>query len=257
MCNPVQLSYFVGVETLASANPKSDPMSFNLIAGAAAVVALFVPVLLILAGRLYTNRSLLVLFVYYLFTGVYNLMDLDVIPATALFKRHAGVAFNYLDTPMMLVVLLFFCNQKWKRNLVLLALALFMVFEIIIAFRFGLAVQSSVYLLGPGTVLILLLSIFFFSHYGKICIVQGRGLGKTLMLVSIIFFYTSFLILYYLHYLLHTPAEADEFLIYYISVFIAAVVMSTGLVSIIRRARAIREWQLTRKELALFFDSQA
>lgn len=230
-------------------------MNINLITGALATTALFVPVLLVLAGRLFTNGSLLSLAVYYLFTGLYNLMDLNVLPAVPLFKRQAAVLFNYLDAPLMLMVLLFFCNSAWKRNLVLLALFLFLIFEAIILFWFGLQVQSSVYLLGPGVVLILILSVFFFLHYGKVTIVQRRGQGRTYMLVSIIFSYASFLILYYLHYLMHTPATADVFLIYYIGTFISSVIMSIGLVWIIRRTRAIREQQLTRKELALFFDN--
>ena len=229
-------------------------MHTNLITGAVAVVALFGPVFIIAAGRLFTNGSLLALFIYYLLTGLYNLMDLDLIPATPHIKQQAGIVFNYLDTPLMLIVLLFFCNDTWKRKLVQLLLVLFLLFEVFIALRFGMGIQSSVYLLGPGTVLILLLSLLFFSHYGKMTIVRGKGQGKTYMLASIAFSYATFLILYYLHYLVRTSAEADVFLIYYTGVFISATVMCVGLLWIIRRTREIRERQLTRKELALFFD---
>ncbi len=225
-----------------------------MIAGIAATLALFGPVVLILAGRLLSNGSLLALFIYYLLSGIYNIMDLGGIPATPQFRRTAGIIFNYLDAPIMLVVLLFFCNEVWKRRLVLLALVLFVCFEVIIALWFRLSVQSSVYLLGPGTLLILGLSISFFSHYGKVTIVKGKGHGKTYMLISIAFSYATFLILYYLHYLAHTPAESDVFLIYYIGLFISSVIMCIGLAWIIRRTREIQERQLTRKELALFFD---
>lgn len=229
-------------------------MNLNLIAGTAATVALFIPVLLILAGRLFTNGSLLSLFIYYLFTGLYNLIELGVIRLAPLLRRNGAVAFNYLDAPLMLIVLLFFCNEKWKRSLVLATLMFFTLYEVLIGLHFGLDVQSSVYLLGPGILLVLGFSIYFFAYYGKMCIVQNRGTGKTLMLVSILFSYGCFLVLYYLDYLQHTSARADIFLIYYISIFLSAVTMSIGLIWIIKRTRAMKELQLTRRELALFFD---
>ena len=229
-------------------------MNFNLIAGTAATVALFIPVVLILAGRLFTNGSLFSLFIYYLFTGLYNLVELGVIELSPLQKHNASVLFNYLDAPLMFLVLLYFCNERWKRKLVLAAMVVFGLYEVIIGICFGLDPQSSVYLLGPGVVLVLAFSIYFFAHYGRLCIEQNKGIGKTLMLVSILFCYGCFLVLYYLDYLVHTPDMADVFLIYYISIFISAMIMSVGLFWIIKRSRTMKELQLTRKELALFFD---
>ena len=229
-------------------------MDFNFVAGAATTVALLLPVLLIVIGCLFQNGSLLALFIYYLFTAVYNLMTLDVIQLTLLEKRQAAIAVNYLDTPLMLIALLFFCNEKWKKLMVLATLAVFLIFELIIGYLFGMDIKSSTYLLGPGTLVVLSFAIFFFVHYGKSTIVHGKNTGKTLMLVAILFSYGSFLLLYYLNYLIRTKAIDDVFLMYYISVFISAVIMSIGLVSIIKRNREIQELQTTRKELALFFN---
>jgi hypothetical protein len=228
-------------------------MTLNFLAGAAATTALFVPVLLVLYGRLFKNGSLLALFTYYLLAGLYNAMTLEAIPVSPVFLQNSAVVFNYLDTLLMLLVLLFFCNTPNKRRMVLYAFFLFAAFEAVIAFLYGLNVDSSTYILGPGTLLILSLSMFFFAQYGKLTVVKGKGRGKTLMLVSLLFSYGCFLVLYYLHYLLKTPAVADVFFIYYIVTFIATVVMSLGLVWVIKRTREINERQTTRKELALFF----
>jgi len=230
-------------------------MNFNLMVGTITTVVLFLPPLLIAGGRLISNGSLLGLFFYYLFTAIYNLMTLNFMNLPLLVKRYAAVCFNYLDTPLMLLILLFFCNERWKRRLVFVALAFFLLYEIAIGILFRLDVESSVYLLGPGTLLILGLSIFFFTHYGKITIVHGKEVGKTFMLVSILFSYGCFLVLYYLHYLLRTPAVADVFLIYYIDVLLSTILMSIGLFWLIKRNRELKELQITRKELALFFDN--
>lgn len=230
-------------------------MQFNFVAGAIAAVALFIPVLLILAGQLFKNGSLLALCIYYTFTALYILTALEVVRLPQLFTQNAPAAFNYLDAPLMLMALLFFSNEAWKRRLVWIALALYIVFESVIGVLFGLGKKSSTYLLGPGTILVLSLTIFFFAHYGKISIVQGKSVGKTFMLVAILFLYGCYLMLYYLHYLQHSPDIADLFLIYYIGQFFSAVLMSIGLVWLIRRSREIKSLQQTRKELALFFDN--
>jgi hypothetical protein len=62
-------------------------MQFNFIAGAAAAVALFTPVLLILTGQLFKNGSLLALLFYYLLTGLYVLTTLAVITLPPHLKR--------------------------------------------------------------------------------------------------------------------------------------------------------------------------
>ena len=229
-------------------------MDANLVAGMAAAVALFIPVLLILAGRLFKNGSLLALLLYYLFTALYSLTLLKVLAPPASLRQDIAVVLNYLDAPLMLLALLFFCSESRQRKLVLAILALYIVFEIVIAAAFGLQVRSSVYLLGPGILLILSFSIYFFSHYGKITIMQGKGIGKTLMLASMLFTYTCFLVIYYLHYLERTPAVNDVVLLYFIVLFISAVTMSIGLIWIVKRAREIKALNMTRKELALFFD---
>jgi hypothetical protein len=228
-------------------------MTLNLVAGAAATTALFVPAILVVYGRLFKNGSLLALFFYYLLAGLYNAMTLKAIPVSLPFLQNAAVVFNYLDTLLMLVVLLFFCNVHWKRRMVIGSFILFAAFEAVIAVLYGLDEKSSTYILGPGTLLILGLSIFFFAQYGKLTVVKGKVRGKTLMLVSLLFSYGCFLVLYYLHYLVQTPAVADVFFIYYMVTFIATVLMSLGLLWVIKRTREINERQTTRKELALFF----
>lgn len=229
-------------------------MNFYFVAGAAATLALFVPVLLLFASRLFKNSSLLALLIYYFITGLYHLMALHILKLPANVQQQAAVFINYLDAPLVLVVLLFFCNSQWKRRLVLMILVLYMAFEIVVALWLGLQSASSVYLLGPGILIILSLSIYFFVHYGKVTIVQGKSLGKTMMLVSFIFSYGCFSIIYYLHYILKTNAVGDVFIIYFLINFISAVFMIIGLYHIVKCACKINELQLTRRELALFFE---
>ena len=201
-------------------------MNFNQIAGIAAAAALFIPVLLILAGRLLTNGSLLALFLYHVLAGCYSLVDLNVISLTPSCRHAVAAIINYLDAPLMLLAFLFFCNEGWQAPAGAAGPYIDRVIRGNYCVSFGLTVQTNMYLLGPGTLLVLILALYFFAYYGKLSIVQGKGYGKTFMLVSIIFSYASFLIPYYLYYMVRTPALEDVFLIYNISVFIAFAFMS-------------------------------
>jgi EamA domain-containing membrane protein RarD len=75
------------------------------------------------------------------------------------------------------------------------------------------------------------------------------------MLVSILFAYGCFGIIYFLHYIQKTPATADVFLVYYMVVTISSIIMAAGLVWVHKRKKQIKEVQLTRKELATFFNA--
>ena len=229
-------------------------MNWNIIAGTASTIALFLPVLLIIFFRLFKKGSLLVLSLYYLSTGIYNLMSLGVLDVTASVRQVFGTLNNFMDAPFMLIVLLFFCLEKWQTRVIYVTLAAFVIFEIIVFQYTGITSQSSTYILGPNVLIILTYSIYFFLHYGKVTIVHGKGVGKTFMLVAILFSYGCFGVIYYLYYILHHPKVDDVFLIYYIVTFISALLMCIGLFWVHRRSRKIEEIQLTRKELTLFFN---
>ena len=231
-------------------------MTWNNLIGAASTIALFVPVLLICLYRLYRNSSLLLLSVYYLLQGIYNLMSLGRMPGSPKFVQLFGIAYNYIDIPLMLLVLLFFCPVKWTRQVIYFTLGLFLLFEVYVAFLYGLQPQSSLYILGPGTFIILLYSLYFFIHYAKLSIAKGKSMGKTLMLGALLFSYSLFALIYYLHYIEKTPAVADVFLVYYIVTFISCGVMCLGLVRVYKRIGQLQELQQIRRELALFFDYQ-
>lgn len=230
-------------------------MNPNNVAGLISTIALLVPILLILWYKLYYNTSLLALLFSYAFSFVYNLMTLKLLTVTTGVKKVFSVASNYLDVPLMLLALLFFCVDGARKKIIYITLAAYLLYEAVILFYFRLQPDSSTYVLGPGTLIILTYSIYFFKHYGKITIVHGKSVGKTFMLVSLLFSYGCFAIIYFLYYIQRTPAVADVFLIYYIVTFIAAVLMIIGLVWVCKRTRQIEEIQLARKELALFFEN--
>jgi len=230
-------------------------MNWNAIIGIAATLALFLPVALIIAFRLYYNRSLQALLIYNFFGLIYNLMVQGIITMPVIARKIFGTAYNYLDTPLMLLFLIFFCTGTCRIKVIFRVLIFFLFYEMIIGFIYGFSPQANVYVLGPGIIIILFFSIIFFIRQIKMTIVYSKGLGKTLMLASVVFSYGCFFLIYIFHYIQKIDAVKDIFLLYYIASFITSVLMSFGLVFINRHLKQLDEVKVARKELQMFFNT--
>ena len=230
-------------------------MNVSSILGILCAVAFIIPALIILSSRLLINISLIALVVYFLLVTTWTLMAEKVIIVDREVQRSLGIISNYLDVPLMLTSMLMFCTEKTKKRFIVTATIAFMAYELIILFQYKLSSVSSKYVLGPGIILILLFSLYFFMNNIKNTIVQGKGVGKTLMITSILFAYGSYFIVYLFTYVQKTSAKGDVFIIYYLTSIIFSAVMSAGLIWIKKRLREIKEVQITRRELNVFFNN--
>ena len=130
-------------------------MNWNTFIGVTATISMFLPVAAIVYYRLYNHRSLAALMVSYISTAVYNLMSEDVIHIPQGYLQNFGVVNNYLDIPLMLTALLFFCPIKQKQRTVHIVTIVFVSYELLIAILFGFNPKAVVYIMGPGLALIL------------------------------------------------------------------------------------------------------
>lgn len=229
-------------------------MNINTTLGILSAIAFILPPLIIVFSRLFTI-SLLALFIYFISVFLYNLMSENIFVVSLDVKRKIGVVNNYLDVPLMLTYMLLFCADKWKKNIILTMLAIFTVYEVIIFYHYQLSSLSSKYIMGPGILIVLIASIYFFITNIKFTIVQGKGIGKTLMASSILFAYGCYSLVYIFAFIIKTPNRGDVFTIYYLSSIIFSGLMTAGLIWLKKRLKDIREVQVTRKELSLFFNS--
>jgi hypothetical protein len=223
------------------------------VTGIVASFALLLPVFIIAFCKLYKNISLLSLLFYYLITSLYNLGDGGIIQINNEVKKSFGIISNYLDVPLMLIVLLTFCTSKRKQMTIYISLAAFVLFEIIIGILFQFKRESLAYILGPGILLIFSYALMLFAQHVKISIEKNKGFGKTYMITSILFAYGCYIMIYYFYYIQKTKAVGDVFLIYYIVSIVSSFFMAAGLILIYKKSKKIKEIQTTRKELAVFF----
>ncbi|MFL5788838.1 MAG: hypothetical protein ACJ748_12340, partial [Flavisolibacter sp.] len=89
-------------------------MNWNAVFGIICIISLVLPVGVILYNRFYKHKSLAALMIYYSIAALYNMMHVNIIPVTTSVKSAFGMFINYLDAPLMMVVLLFFCPTKQK-----------------------------------------------------------------------------------------------------------------------------------------------
>jgi hypothetical protein len=228
-------------------------MNINTTLGIVSTVAFFIPALIILSSRLLINISLVAIVIYFLMVMTHNLMSENIIIVSKDTRTNFAVINNYLDVPLMLTSMLMFCTEKWKHRLIVTSIICFVVFESIILFQYKLLPISSKYIMGPGILLILIYSLYLFINNIKNTIVQGKGVGKTLMITSILFAYGCYFLVYLFAFVQKTSNRADVFIIYYLASIIFSILMSAGLIWVKKRLQEIKEVQTTRKELNVFF----
>jgi hypothetical protein len=230
-------------------------MNWYAFVGVTAITSFFFPVVVILYNRFYRHRSLAALLVYYILIAVYNLMDTKLIPSSEPFHQFLGLLDNYLDAPLMLTALVFFCPGKKKQRIVQILAGSFVGYELVITLIYGFNSKSAIYIMGPGIAIILIYSFYLFIRQIKFTIIHGKNTGRTLMLASILFAYGCFALIYYFYYIQRTRYVADTYLLYFISSFVASTLMGIGLHLMRKRIKELQSLKVLRKELALFFNN--
>jgi hypothetical protein len=228
-------------------------MSWNALFGVACIVSFCLPLAVIVYNRFYTHKSLAALFVYYTLAIADNIMAQQIIFVPKDVTRTFMIVNNYLDVPLMLVTLLYFCPNRQKQTVVNIIAGTFLTYEIIIAFMFGLTTKAIIYIMGPGLIIILIYALYLFIRQVKFSIMNGKNVGRTMMLASIFFAYGSYTLIYFFYYILKTPYKSDTLLLYFISSIVASVLMAVGLHMMRKRMKELKDIQLTRRELATFF----
>ena len=229
-------------------------MSWNIVLGILATVAMFVPATIIVVTRLYCHKSFVALFIYYIFSLVYNLLlTAHFITLDHELVRKAGVIIHLLDAPLTLSFLLYFSGTALLAKRIKILIAVFVLFELIILVTYNLTREAITLIMGPGILLIVVLSFIFFFQQIRITIIHRKRMGKVLMISSILFTYGSVSLVYFFYYILKTKYVSDTFLIYFLVTIFSSMLMSTGLLIEKKRIRKLAELKITRKELSIVF----
>ncbi len=229
-------------------------MTPNSLLGIASIACFSIPIFMILFYRLYKHVSLIALMIYYVLIILHCLGSNTVPPAPDL-QNTWEVLFNYIEIPLMLSALLFFCPTKQKQQKIHFVIGFFIAYEVLIALFHGLTAAASFYVMVPGLLVIVLYSLFLSLRQLRFTVVHGKNWGRVLMLGSLLFSYSCYLFMFYAYFFQHNADISGIFSVHFFSSAIAAVLMSAGLYMMRSRIKELQEIKVTRRELQMVFGS--
>lgn len=210
------------------------------------------PVVVIMAYRLYRHTSLIALAAYYLLT-LAHCLSAPSVPPVPDFNNSFDVAYTYLEIPLVLMALLFFCPVKQRQQPMQRLIVLFTVYELGVLVVAGFTARASLFIMVPGLVVVLAYSTYLFVRQLRFTCLHGKNWGRVLMLAAILFSYGTYGSVIYHLLMQKNTAVAEAYNTYFVSTVIASVLMSAGLVLMRYRIKELQELKIVRKELQMVF----
>jgi hypothetical protein len=231
-------------------------MTWNSVMGFISSVALFLPVVLILAFRLGRYRSFPALLIYYILVFIYNLFTERYINVDHNFVHYWGLSNNLLDAPLMLFFLTYFSpSPTLTKQMRMLILGL-LVFDAIIIGLKGFNINSLTIIMAPGLLIVFAFCLYFFVRQSKITIMHRKATGKALIAASLLFAYGCYEIIYLMYYVFNKTLISsvdDTFLVYFLVTTFSSILICLGIIIERKRIQKLHELKLTRKELSMVY----
>jgi len=218
-------------------------------------VALFLPIVAILALRLATYKTFPALFFYYIFAFTYNLFTENYINANSQVVYVLGLSNNLLDAPLMLSFLSYFSPSQTHTKRIRWLILFFMIFEIIVISISGFNVSAITIILGPGLLITTGLCLMVFIRQTKITITHRKAIGRSLISAALLFAYGCYGIIYLLFYIYDSQNVEDTFLIYFLVTTLSSSLLTAGIIAEYRRIKKLHELKTTRKELSYIYST--
>jgi len=231
-------------------------MSWLNAIGIISTLALFAPVFIIVATGLIRYKQYLPLFIYGVLAFGFNLMTEQWVHVPKTIERYYGIINNLADMPLILAFLAFQIASSVQVKRMMIVLAAFIIFEIILIILFGITVKTITWTMGPGLLIVFAYSLYYFVYTVKRSFTHNKFIGKAIVASGLTFAYGCFTILYLMFYVFTLPDIDNLFLIYFFITIIYCGLLSVGLYMESRRKKKLEELLLTRKELMRFFSDE-
>jgi hypothetical protein len=237
-------------------------MNWNSIMGIVSSVALLLPIIFILVFRISGYRSFPVLLIYYSSIFIYNLLTEGYIKTNHNVVHYWGLINNLLDAPLILLFLTYLSTSKKFTRGIIMVIAAFVLFEILVVSLAGLNTDSVTIILGPGLLLVFGVCLFYFIRLAKLIVEHKKFTGRALIASSLLFAYGCYGIIYLIYYILKSHINngvinqqhvADTFLVYFFASTFSSIMMSIGLIFESKRIHKLFELKITRKELSTIY----
>lgn len=220
-------------------------------------IALFLPILFILAFRLGGYKTFPALLCYYLLVFTFNLFSEGYIKATPDAIHYWSISNNLLDAPLMMLFLTYFSPSTIFTKKMKIGILLLIAFEITVVLLKGFTTEAVTIILGPALLTVFYFCTYFFIRQTKISITHQKAKGKAIIAASLLFAYGCYTIIYLIYYVFKTEFVADTFLIYFLVVTFSSLLLCAGIIFERKRIQKLTELRQTRKELSdIYKDTQ-
>lgn len=224
----------------------------DVLFGVSSVVCFALPICVILFYRLHRHASLIALMAYYIIT-IFHCIGSATLPPSPDLSNGWEVLYNYIEVPLMMLALLFFCPASHRHQKLHLFIALFVAYEAVIFLLCGFTPMASLFVMAPGLLLIVLYAHFLFLRQLHFTIVHGKNRGRVLMLGAIVFSYSCYLFMFYAYFFQEKKDVTHIYAWHFFSASSAAVMMSIGLFMMRHRIRQLQDLKIARQELQILF----
>src|SRR5579862_3060564 len=196
-----------------------------------AIASCYLPILIILWKNIKSEKSFIVIGIYWMFSGLINLPNWISFMANPRWQNQITLIYNLIDGPMILLFF-FLSAQSKKRKIVGYTLIFFVIFEAAMIVIKGYNLKSSTIIIGLDTFLALTLCISNIAAF--LSKLEHTPSENSLIFVnsSVLFSYGVFVIIYFFSYLGFAESKTENnevFLIYYISLFLSCMLTCYGL----------------------------
>lgn len=222
--------------------------------GLTSILCFGLPVLAIILFKLYRHTSLIALAVYYLLT-IANCLYAGNIPPVPDFQHPLDIAYSYIEIPLILTSLLFFCYGHQRKQIMQKIIIGFIAYEVLISLYFKFSPEATLYIVAPGLLVVVGYTAFLLLRQLKFTMVHGKNIGRVLMLSAILFSYCSYGLGFYTYFIQKQTDIGSIYSLYFISSTVAALMMSVGLFMMRHRIKELQELKIVRKELQMVFGS--
>lgn len=192
-----------------------------------AIIAYFIPMLIVLFKKLWRDNYFLLVAVYWVAGALINITGfMPGIPAKTL--EVLTVSYNMFDIPFILSILWYTTSSQSLKKLLKILIAGYIIIELVLVFSNGLNYEAIKYILGAGVLLVLITLVWEISLYLQVMEHTNRERSMLFIYAALLFEYGSYTVVYTFEYFVLTYDVTDNLLIYYISTVIAIMIASFG-----------------------------
>jgi hypothetical protein len=197
--------------------------------GLVTITCMLLPVIVVLVKKQF-SPGFIALSIYFFSTFFYNLLLIVFPDFPKEVRRNIGITNNILDTPLMLLFLSHFTNLPRIKKVIRICFISFLAFELGVILLYGFSIKAISIFSGPGLLMILSFSFYFFTRHVKVAITQRVDIAKTMMISGLLFAYAVYFMVYLFYYVLETPNKVDALIIYFLASIVASILLSSGLI---------------------------